>query len=350
MTFVCYMTLEQSPLIQADTLLTRKRILDQSSPIALNYPGITKPYLEGEDFPSSLCQKIEIVSPHRVFSWAGSTTQATAVIAEIKRREALDGKSMVDFISSLPSSEFDDLSCMLVELKGSNGYHSMYSGTTLPLGECGEVSVIGSGSGSFYGLLSHVESESPKSMQFENDMNPRTSDLVLRPRHIDASYHHHVLGGFGQEKATGGFIQTLYWKNGFPRFLENDLLVLIIADRSGKIASPLFLQREYRRGFYVIKQFNSVEERATMYRIPTLSNIAQFEAREISDKDIFNLNRIDSAMFMVTMMDSNLGRTIFIPMKQLWGLIQIAGDPIGFSLVREPVVQMLKKQMPECFD
>lgn len=296
------------PVFHGDTLLTRDaRIRDLAVEKAL--PRVIPIQSDFQYAPAGFCQKVVLKAESLIYCWAGSRDRAAQFDAELEGMlSALEGRytyPLHDKIEYLINSEYSDLE-LFVGGTLPNGAWVVRSESIskLPIGAWGPLLAGGSGSADFWGLLCHLQGESPDKMTYGPNDHSGVNAL-LRSGHIEATLMQYILTEFGLENACGGVVETARFHNG--RFVKQpDTLFIFWAvekDAHGRSTPQFFLRRRYVNGHLRLGMFNFYTGEARALSIPSPAQEAEQEPN-IETVSIVD-DAIERVTFMITVPGTN---------------------------------------------
>jgi hypothetical protein len=345
MTFGLVMSVQNKPAIFTDTLVTRPLPIDLSLPVNLHYPGFATPCESNGYSPVSLCQKVQPISPTEALVWSGSNIQAAYLCKLISAHHDKTKDEIISLVRDAIHNDINDISFQYIRFHDNKCLIISHEVQDASIGSWGEVSILGKGGPAFYGLLSYIESESPKVMGYEQNDASDKHDYYLKLRQIDAALQMESIAGFGSEMSSGAFIQTSYW-NGRSFEHHSNVLYALFVVKHDKFAGPqLLLHKSFMNDTMIIRQMNFLDGTATIYSVPTVAGGQKFECQKISDTDLFIDLLISEVSFMVIVIDSGAARTITMKYNDFIELIVPGADPVGFAFQLELTKDFLRTHL-----
>lgn len=202
------------------------------------------------------------------------------------------------------------------------------------LNNWGDYAIAGSGMSSFWGLLNHVESESPDIMPSGFHPDDRASTIFLRTAHMEAFMASEMLNHFGLPEAVGGFIESATANvDGFHR-LQNDIFIFWdVFLNNGSISQPqIHYTRHYIDNNLNVSFYHSIQNVGLRYVIPCPSNVNDFEISDEWENISLRLNNISIAKWMIHISGTSKFRTVIQGGKGLKDSIKrIIGNNIIFK-------------------
>lgn len=225
MTFMAQFNYERRPYLMADTLITRKarnEILPITLPTKLAQEEIIK---LGSRTPTSLVQKIHILSDTLALSWCGSFIKAKCILKEIAHNT--DDIGTVNSVIEKFHKELDgdiDLSLILLSLDGSEMSVRSWNIEFTEIPPFGEINYAGSGQGDIVGFIGGFGSDLPAQPPIAHLTKPEVSHATILSLFLSA-FGVHFLSGWGLRNAWGGALELMF-TNGL-RFQKLDDVLLV---------------------------------------------------------------------------------------------------------------------------